>query len=119
MKKKEKWVPPSELVKYDKYTSFPGRAEELLNNEVSVFANAVVAMMRAEVGAQYALLGALRRAGLLADTEMTADEELRDAMRRAIADAEQVPFEELEPHDYQEHVDRLLALLVSRNLAKG
>lgn len=61
----KKWVQPPELAPYDKYTNYPKRAEELVNSTASVFNNHVVATMRAEMHAQYALLARLRDAGLL------------------------------------------------------
>lgn len=61
----KKWTVPPELEQYDKLTSHPGRAEELINNPVSMFANHVVGVMRAEVSAQYWLLAQLHKAGLL------------------------------------------------------
>jgi hypothetical protein len=64
-KAKEPWVPPADLAPYDGYTNYPGRAEELMNHPASFFVNAVVATMRAETDAQYALLARLHAAGLL------------------------------------------------------
>lgn len=65
MSDEEKWTVPPDLAQYDQYTNHPGRAEELVNNPVSMFANHVVGIMRAEVAAQYRLLAQLHKAGLL------------------------------------------------------
>lgn len=62
---KQTWTVPPELAAYDEYINYPGRAEELINSKASFFSNAVVATMRAETDAQYALLRRLRNAGLL------------------------------------------------------
>lgn len=63
-----KWKVPPELSAYDKFTNYPGRAEELVNSKATMFSNAVVSLMRAETHAQYSLLARLRKAGLLRDS---------------------------------------------------
>lgn len=60
-----KWVQPPELAPYDSYTNYPGRATELIRHPASAFSDPVTALMRAEVHAQYELLGRLREDGLL------------------------------------------------------
>jgi hypothetical protein len=61
----QQWTVPPELAAFDQFTNYPARAEELINSPESVFANAVKAVMRAEVSAQWALLARLYQAGLL------------------------------------------------------
>lgn len=73
----KKWELPPDLAAYDQYTNHPKRAEELINHGASVFANAVVALMRAETRAQYDLLARLQKAGLLRLPEEAAGRTLR------------------------------------------
>lgn len=74
---KKKWELPPDLAVYDQYTNHPKRAEELINHPATAFNNVVVALMRAEMHAQYALLARLQKAGLLRLPQEAAGRTLR------------------------------------------
>lgn len=61
----KKWTVPPELAPYEKFTNYPGRAEELINSEATSHSNIILAAMACEAEAQWDLLARLRKAGLL------------------------------------------------------
>lgn len=69
---KPQWQVPPELAPYARYTDQPTRAEELHNSPATFFNNLPVAVMRAEVQAQWGLLARLHAAGMLKEPEATA-----------------------------------------------
>lgn len=94
----KKWKRPEGTEQYDHLVDYPGRAEELANDSASVFSNAVVALMRAEVTAQYKLLAVLRREGLLLEPDAPADEKGAAALKRAASFYEKAVHQVRDPH---------------------
>lgn len=115
--KEKKWTVPSELAPYAEYTTWPivGEAEALMNKATRLYDNPLDSTAQVVVGVQYELLAELHAAGLLATPYTQADHsDWREAIRRALAHADGVNFDDLDEDDYEKHVDLLMAMLLTR-----
>lgn len=99
VKAQQKWKIPEGLGVYDQHTNYPGRAEELANHPASMFSNAVVGIMRAEVTGQYTLLENLRNAGLLLVPGEKVGGHVAAAFRQTADMFERAAKEARDPHE--------------------
>jgi len=113
----QKWSVPPELAPYAEFTHWPlvEQTENLMNGSSELADDPVGAVAKLLIAAQWEILGALHASHLLA-TPYTAEEhaDIREAIRRTLAHAENVNYDELEDHDYQRQADLLLAMLITR-----